>query len=117
MSAAFASALPELESTLSAALPEAVRAMGASAVQAVRARMLSGYAQPVYATGALHADVRCHAEGASAIVGNTLPYAPMVHDGTARMAARPYLQEGMLGSAEALRDAAAQALAEFLHHS
>ena len=116
MSAAFASALPELESALSSALPEAVRAMGASAVQAVRARMLTGYAQPVYATGALHADVRCHAEGASAIVGNTLPYAPMVHDGTARMAARPYLQDGLPGGAEAMRSAAAQVLADLMQH-
>ena len=116
MSAAFASALPELESALSSALPEAVRAMGASAVQAVRARMLTGYAQPVYATGALHADVRCHAEGASAIVGNTLPYAPMVHDGTARMAARPYLQDGLPGGAEAMRSADAQVLADLMQH-
>ena len=40
----------------------------------------------------------------------------MVHDGTARAAARPYLQDGLLGSAEAIRDAAARALAEALPH-
>ena len=71
---------------------------------------------PVYNTGALHADVRCRAEGASVIVGNILPYAPAVHDGTARMAARPYLQDGLPGGAEAMRSAAAQVLADLMQH-
>ena len=116
MTAAFTSRLPEWEAALAQALPSAARAMGEAAVQAVRAQMLAGYARPVYDTGALHADVRCQAEGASVLVGNTLPYAPMVHDGTARTAARPYLQDGLLDSAEAMRDAAARALSEALPH-
>ena len=116
MTAAFTSRLPEWEAALAQALPSAARAMGEAAVQAVRAQMLTGYARPVYDTGALHADVRCRAEGASVLVGNTLPYAPMIYDGTVRMAARPYLQDGLLGSAEAIRDAAARALAEALPH-
>ena len=116
MTAAFTSRLPELEATLDQAMPAAVRAMGETAVQAVRTQMMTGYTRPVYNTGALHADVRCRAEGASVLVGNTLPYAPAVHNGTARAAARPYLQDGLLGSAEAIRDAAARALAEALPH-
>ena len=87
MTAAFTSRLPEWEAALAQALPSAARAMGEAAVQAVRAQMLTGYARPVYDTGALHADVRCRAEGASVLVGNTLPYAPMIYDGTVRMAA------------------------------
>ena len=78
MTAAFTSRLPEWEAALAQALPSAARAMGEAAVQAVRAQMLTGYARPVYDTGALHADVRCRAEGASVLVGNTLPYAPMI---------------------------------------
>ena len=91
MTATFTSRLPEWEADLAQALPSAARAMGEAAVQAVRAQMLTGYARPVYDTGALHADMRCRAEGASVLVGNTLPYAPAVHNGTARAAARPYL--------------------------
>ena len=116
MTATFTSRLPEWEADLAQALPSAARAMGEAAVQAVRAQMLTGYARPVYDTGALHADMRCRAEGASVLVGNTLPYAPAVHNGTARAAARPYLQDGLLGSAEAIRDAAARTLAEALPH-
>lgn len=116
MTAAFTSHLLEWEAALAQALPSAARAMGEAAVQAVRAQMLTGYARPVYDTGALHADVRCRTEVASVLVGNTLPYAPAVHDGTARASARPYLQDGLLGSAEAIRDAAARALAEALPH-
>ena len=116
MTAAFTSRLPELEATLAQALPAAVRAMGETAVQAVRTQMMTGYTRPVYNTGALHADVRCRAEGASVIVGNTLPYAPAVHDGTARMAARPYLQDGLPGGAEAMQDVSAQVLAVILQH-
>ena len=116
MTAAFTSRLPEWEAALAQALPSAARAMGETAVQAVRAQMLTGYACPVYDTGALHADVRCRTEVASVLVGNTLPYAPAVHDGTDRAAARPYLQDGLLVSAEAMRDAAARTLAEALPH-
>ena len=112
----FTSRLSEVEAALAQALPIAARAMGEVAVQAVRAQMLTGYARPVYSTGALHADVRCRAEGASVIVGNILPYAPAVHDGTARMAARPYLQDGLPGGAEAMRSAAAQVLADLMQH-
>ena len=110
----FASRLSEVEAALAQALPAAARAMGEAAVQAVRAQMLTGYARPVYSTGALHADVRCRTEGASVIVGSTLPYAPAVHNGTAGRAARPYLQDGLLASAQALRDAAQHALSECL---
>lgn len=47
-------------------------------------------------TGALMADVRFAPDGARGEVGNTLAYAPLVHGGTTRLPARPYLAQALL---------------------
>lgn len=104
----FTSRLPELLARLD--LPAAAQAMGEAAVAAVRAQMLEGYERPVYRTGALHDNVHFALDGATVAIGNTLPYAIPVHDGTCRMAGRPYLADGILNHADALRQAAAEAL-------
>lgn len=91
-------------------LSAAAQAMGESAVSCVRAQMLQGYERPVYRTGALHDDVSFTVQGSTVTIGNTLPYAIPVHDGTCRMAGRPYLADGILNNAEMLRQAAAGAL-------
>jgi len=80
--------------------------MGQAAVQAVRARMLTGYDEAVYDSGALYQDVQARCEGPTAVVGNTLPYAVAVHEGNSRRAGRPYLAEGVLGAAEGIVHAA-----------
>lgn len=100
--------LPEFLSRLD--LPAAAQAMGEAAVEAVRTQMLEGYERPVYRTGALLRDVAYTLDGSTVVIGNTLPYAVPVHDGTCRMAGRPYLGDGILNHAEALQQAAAQAL-------
>lgn len=104
----FISHLPQLLDRLD--LTAAAQAMGNAAVAAVRAQMLEGYERPVYRTGALHDNVHCAVDGTTVAIGNTLPYAIPVHDGTCRMAGRPYLADGILNHADALRQAAAQAL-------
>ena len=104
----FISRLPELLARLD--LPAAAQAMGEAAVGAVRAQMLEGYERPVYRTGALHDNVSFALDGTTVAIGNTLPYAIPVHDGTCRMAGRPYLADGILNHADALRQAAMRAL-------
>ncbi len=104
----FTSRLPELLARLN--FSKVAQAAGQAAVAAVRETMLTGYDSPVYRTGALLNDVSCSVEETTAVIGNTLPYAVPVHDGTCRMAGRPYLADGILSNAQALRNAAAQAL-------
>lgn len=104
----FVSHLPEFLARLD--LSAAAQSMGNAAVSAVREEMLTGFDHPVYRTGALMQDVCCTAEGNRAIIGNTLPYAVPVHDGTCRIPGRPYLTNGILNHAEPLSQAVAQAL-------
>lgn len=104
----YISHLPEFLARLD--LTSAAHAMGQAAVSAVREQMLSGYEQPIRRTGALHDDVSYTVKGTSVTIGSTLPYAPLVHDGTSRLPARPYLADGILRSADALRLAAAHSL-------
>ncbi len=104
----FTSHLPEFLSRID--LTAAAHAMGKAAVGAVRTQMLEGYERPVYRTGALHDNVSFAVDGATVAIGNTLPYAIPVHDGTCRMAGRPYLADGILNHADALRQAAKEAL-------
>lgn len=93
----------------------AARAAAAMAEEALRltlSRMESGYGRPIRRTGALMADVRTEVTGAEAAVGCTLPYAPLVHGGTDRMPARPFLAEALSGGAAQLLAAAERAMAE-----
>lgn len=63
-------------------------------------QMESGYGKPIRDTGNLMRDVSFAVENSgpdSVDVGNTLEYAPYVHDGTYKMAGRPYLKDGLLG--------------------
>lgn len=85
--------------------PEAVAAMGNAAVALVRAQMLA-CEPPVRRTGALMADVHFAPDGARGEVGNTLAYAPLVHGGTTRLPARPYLAQALLSGVPALQNAA-----------
>ena len=61
--------------------------------------MQTGYGNPIWDTGSLQGDVQYQldAEDDSTItVGNTLEYAPFVHDGTYKMGARPYIRDAIL---------------------
>ena len=95
---------------LEAALPQALRAAGEAGADAAAERMRRGYASPVIASGALLRDLQVRPEGARCEIGNTLPYAAYVHNGTSRVPARPYLRDGMREGAERI----ARALRETL---
>lgn len=94
---------------------QALEVMGDTATALVRAQMRSGYASPVEETGALIADVQwTRRDEETILVGSTLPYAGAVHNGTARMAARPYLTDALEHGAAQLMDAAARSLDDAL---
>lgn len=102
------SRLPEFLARLD--LSAAALALGDAAVAAVREEMLTGFDPPIHRTGALMQDVCCRVQGSHVTIGNTLPYAIPVHDGTCLTPGRPYLANGILNHAEPLRQALAQAL-------
>lgn len=78
---------------------QALRAMGREAVQMIQGGMLTLYPKPPYDTGALLNDVQAGNLTADSIeVGNTLHYAPYVHEGTSRMAGRPYIRDSLFGA-------------------
>lgn len=80
-------------------------AMGTEAVKCINQQMESGYNKPIWQTGDLMRDVSyvVHNETASVDVGNTLEYAPFVHDGTSKMAGRPYIRDAIMNNKERLK--------------
>lgn len=90
-------------------LKENIRAAAAAAgqeyVSMTVKQMQSGYDRPIWRTGDLQRDVRAKvdAEGMRVTVGNTLNYAPFVHDGTSKMAGRPYLRDAVLSESAKVR--------------
>ncbi len=80
-------------------------AMGTEAVKCINQQMESGYNKPIWQTGDLMRDVSyvVHNETASVDVGNTLEYAPFVHDGTSKMAGRPYIRDAIVNNKERLK--------------
>lgn len=101
--------LNRLEDNVSAAL----EAMGVACVGYVVDQMQSGYGNPIRKTGDLMRDVS-YEVGRSAKntvdIGNSLKYAPFVHDGTIRMRGRPYLRDGITNNLNNLQDIAEEYL-------
>jgi hypothetical protein len=88
--------LAQLEGNKEAAL----NAIGTKAVNLIMWQMQQGYGKPIRQTGDLQRDVQFEIErsGPDTVdVGNTLKYAPFVHDGTSRMKGRPYIADGLNG--------------------
>lgn len=84
-------------------VPAALEAMGVKAVGAVVNQMQSGYVHPIWKTGDLQRDVSYEVErnGKDTVdIGNSLDYAPYVHDGTYKMGGRPYLSDGIMKNAD-----------------
>lgn len=102
--------LKQLEGNVAAAL----KAMGIKAVNLILYQMRQGYGKPIRITGDLQRDVQYETdEGAQVVhVGNTLNYAPYVHEGTRHMEGRPYILDGLSGDSHAkqLRAVAEEAL-------
>lgn len=91
--------LAQLEGNVQVALA----AMGVKAVGAVVDQMQTGYVRPIWKTGDLQRDVSYEVErsGKDTVdIGNSLDYAPYVHDGTHKMGGRPYLSDGIMKNAD-----------------
>ena len=105
----------ELIEAARAGAEAALAAMGEAAVAMTRDRMRRGYARPVRDTGALMADVSWQKNGETRIsVGNTLPYATAVHEGTSRVKGRPYLTEALLDGREKLKEVAEKVILDHI---
>lgn len=93
----------------------ALTAMGAEAVGMIIDQMQTGYGAPIRKTGDLMRDVAYEVErsGDNTVdVGNTLEYGPYVHEGTSRMASRPYIRDALTKetNVDRLKRAAAEQL-------
>ena len=101
-------------SALREAKQAALTAMGTEAVGMIVNKMETGYARRIWRTGDLQRDVSYEADsdGKSVDVGNSLNYAPFVHDGTRRMAARPYITDALTSgeAQQALKGVAEEAI-------
>ena len=86
-----------------------LNAMGLKAVELIVRQMQSGYGKPIRQTGDLMRDVNYEVEASgenTVDVGNSLEYATFVHDGTRKMAARPYIKDALLGGEDKISEIA-----------
>ena len=99
-------------SALREAKQAALTAMGTEAVGMIVNKMETGYARRIWRTGDLQRDVNLKPDEGSVDVGNGLTYAPFVHDGTRRMAARPYITDALTSgeAQQALKGVAEEAI-------
>lgn len=88
-----------LLSTLEGNIPAALAALAFRMRSLVLFQMRNGYRKPIWRTGDLQRDVQTEvSEGERSVtVGNTLYYAPYVHEGTYKMAGRPYIKDALSG--------------------
>ena len=94
----------------------ALTAMGTEAVGLIVSTMRTGYGRPIWRTGDLQRDVnsKVRAGDHAVDVGNSLEYGPFVHEGTSRMAGRPYITDALTSAdgMEALKEVAQDALCQ-----
>lgn len=95
----------------------ALTAMGTEAVGMIVDQMQMGYKKTIRQTGDLMRDVAYEVErsGENTVdVGNTLFYGPFVHEGTSRMAGRPYIRDALMndGNIDRLKEVAAEHVKE-----
>jgi len=79
----------------------AVQAAGEAGVEAVQTQMLYGYERPPVDTGRLFDSIEAGAVQGSqnlvtVTVGTQVPYGGFVHDGTYKMAARPFIRDALM---------------------
>lgn len=105
--------------TMSGNVEAALTAMGVKAENLILWQMRQGYGKPIRKTGDLQRDVSFDVDVASGTngvvrVGNTLYYAPFVHEGTSRTKGKgkPYIKDGLTGEnhAKQLQKVAEEAL-------
>lgn len=75
----------------------ATLAVGTKAVNLILWQMRQGYGDPIRKTGDLQRDVNFEVvDSVTVNVGNSLEYAPYVHDGTRKMQGRPYIRDALM---------------------
>lgn len=87
-----------IKTKLNGNIKTALTAMGTEAVGMIVDQMQTGYGAPIRKTGDLMRDVSYEVErsGENTVdAGNTLEYGPYVHDGTSRVAGRPYVRDAL----------------------
>ena len=85
---------------------------GEAGVAAVREAMERGYGEPIRRSGALMESIGWAAEDGRVAIGTDLPYAEAVHNGTSRMAGRPFLADGLARGAPEMARRLGEGLAE-----
>ena len=83
----------------------ALTAMGIKAVGLTVEKMVSGYGAPIWDTGTLMRSITFEKVGGedAILVGSPVEYAGYVHDGTSKMAGRPFLRDAIFEGADALK--------------
>jgi len=87
----------------------ALTAIGLAAVEVTTDYMQSRYGKPIRITGDLMRDVnfRVNTDEKETDIGNSLEYAPWVHNGTARLTSRPYLNDAIIENPDIWKEIAA----------
>lgn len=87
---------------------KALAAIGLAAVEVTTNYMESRYGKPIRQSGDLMRDANARpSQTPDAVdVGNTLDYAPHVHNGTAKMPARPYLRDAIMENTDIWKEVA-----------
>lgn len=91
---------------------KALTAIGEAAVEITTDYMEKKYYHPIHLTGDLIRDVNFQVNPSedNVTVGNSLSYAPIVHNGSMRMIARPYLRDAILNNAAVYQEVAEEYL-------
>jgi HK97 gp10 family phage protein len=84
----------------------ALAAMGIEAAGLIVNQMERGYGSPIWQSGDLQRDVDSDPQGDVVNVGNSLEYAPFVHEGTSRMSGRPYIKDAIMNGKDRLKQVA-----------
>ncbi len=97
--------IPALTARMQKNVGEALTAMGIKAVGLTVEKMVSGYGAPIWDTGTLMRSITFERVGGedAILVGSPVEYAVYVHDGTSKMAGRPFLRDAILEGADALK--------------
>jgi hypothetical protein len=96
----------QVKSQMAGNVKAALAATGVEAVGLTVKQMQSGYGKPIRQTGDLMRDVSSEVDGDVVNVGNSLGYAPPVHEGTSKMQGRPYLKDAIMGGKDRLQQVA-----------
>ena len=102
MSVTFKDNSKQVLSTMENSIKKALTALGQAIVEVTVDYMQKKYSKPIYLTGDLIRSISFDVDlaGQKVIVGSVQNYAQWVHNGTARMPARPFLRDAMLDNVE-----------------